>query len=72
MTKPDTPFPKHWRYYIFIKWAVIVAAVAAGPETVRSVLTRWRQALPKPALRPYLAGGYARCWRRSSLPPSRS
>src|SRR5437868_5055729 len=26
MTKPDTPFPKHWRYYIFIKWAVIVAA----------------------------------------------
>jgi hypothetical protein len=27
MTKPDTPFPKHWRYYIFIKWAVIVAAI---------------------------------------------
>jgi hypothetical protein len=27
MTKPDTPFPKHWRYYIVIKWAVIVAAV---------------------------------------------
>ena len=27
MSKPDTPFPKHWRYYIFIKWAVIVAAV---------------------------------------------
>ena len=26
MTKPDTPFPKHWRY-IFIKWALIVAAV---------------------------------------------
>jgi len=25
MTKPDTPFPKHWRYYIFIKWAVIAA-----------------------------------------------
>ena len=25
--KPDTPFPKHWRYYIFIKWALIVAAV---------------------------------------------
>ena len=23
MTKPDTPFPRHWRYYIFIKWAVI-------------------------------------------------
>jgi len=27
MTKPDTPFPKHWRYYIFIKWAVIVVAI---------------------------------------------
>ena len=27
MTKPDTPFPKQWRYYIFIKWALIVAAV---------------------------------------------
>jgi len=20
MTKPDTPFPRHWRYYIAIKW----------------------------------------------------
>ena len=27
MTKPDAPFLKNWRYYIFIKWAVIVAAV---------------------------------------------
>ena len=27
MSKPDTPFPKHWRYYIFIKWAVIIAAI---------------------------------------------
>ena len=27
MTRPDTPFTKHWRYYIFIKWALIVAAV---------------------------------------------
>jgi hypothetical protein len=27
MSKPDTPFPKHWRYYIFIKWAVIAAAI---------------------------------------------
>ena len=26
MDKPDTPFLKHWRYYIFIKWALIVAA----------------------------------------------
>ena len=28
MSRPDTPFPKHWRYYIFVKWAFIVAAVA--------------------------------------------
>jgi hypothetical protein len=27
MSRPDTPFPKHWRYYIVIKWAVIAAAV---------------------------------------------
>ncbi|MEH2509510.1 hypothetical protein V1291_000864 [Nitrobacteraceae bacterium AZCC 1564] len=27
MTKPDTPFPKHWRYYIVLKWIVITAAV---------------------------------------------
>jgi hypothetical protein len=27
MTKPDTPFPRHWRYYIFIKWSVIIVAI---------------------------------------------
>jgi hypothetical protein len=27
MTCPDTPFPKHWRYYIFVKWAVIIGAI---------------------------------------------
>ena len=27
MTKPETPFPKHWRYYIFIKWGLIIAAI---------------------------------------------
>ncbi len=27
MRGPETPFPKHWRYYIFIKWAVIIAAI---------------------------------------------
>jgi hypothetical protein len=25
--KPDTPFPRHWLYYIIIKWTVIVAAI---------------------------------------------
>ncbi len=28
MTKPDTPFPRHWLYYIVLKYAVIVGAVA--------------------------------------------
>ena len=23
MTKPDTPFPKHWLYYIVLKYGVI-------------------------------------------------
>ena len=27
MTKPDTPFPKHWLYYIILKFAVIILAV---------------------------------------------
>jgi hypothetical protein len=27
MTKPDTPFPRHWLYYIVLKYAVIAAAV---------------------------------------------
>ena len=27
MTKPDTPFPRHWLYYIVLKYGVIVAAV---------------------------------------------
>jgi hypothetical protein len=25
--KPDTPFPRHWKYYIVLKYAVLVAAV---------------------------------------------
>jgi hypothetical protein len=27
MTKPDTPFPKHWLYYIVLKYMIIAAAV---------------------------------------------
>jgi hypothetical protein len=27
MTKPDTPFPKHWLYYITLKYVVIAVAV---------------------------------------------
>ncbi len=28
MDKPDTPFPRHWLYYVVLKYAVIVAALA--------------------------------------------
>ena len=37
MTKPDTPFPRHWRYYIFIKWGVIVGAVILALRLVWDV-----------------------------------
>jgi hypothetical protein len=28
MSRPDTPFPKRWRYYIAIKWLLIAGAIA--------------------------------------------
>jgi hypothetical protein len=28
MEKPDTPFPRHWLYYLILKIAVIAAGVA--------------------------------------------
>jgi hypothetical protein len=34
MTKPDTPFPRHWRYYILIKWLSIAGAVALALKLV--------------------------------------
>ncbi len=27
MKRPDTPFPRHWLYYLVLKYAVIAAAV---------------------------------------------
>ena len=27
MTRPDTPFPRHWLYYIVLKYGVLTAAV---------------------------------------------
>ena len=27
MTKPDTPFPRHWLYYIALKFVVLAAAI---------------------------------------------
>jgi hypothetical protein len=38
MEEPETPFPKHWRYYIFIKWAVIVAALLLAMKLVIELL----------------------------------
>jgi hypothetical protein len=28
MDKPDSPFPRHWLYYVVLKYAVIVVALA--------------------------------------------
>lgn len=28
MKRPDTPFPRHWRYYMALKIAIIAAAAA--------------------------------------------
>ena len=28
MQRPDTPFPRHWLYYLILKIAVVAAAVA--------------------------------------------
>ena len=30
MEKPDTPFPRHWLYYIALKIVLIAAAVAVA------------------------------------------
>jgi hypothetical protein len=27
MKKPDTPFPRHWLYYVILKYGVMIAAV---------------------------------------------
>lgn len=34
MKRPDTPFPRHWLYYVAIKLAVIAIAVALGLKFV--------------------------------------
>jgi len=34
MSRPDTPFPKHWKYYIALKWALIVGAIALALNLV--------------------------------------
>jgi hypothetical protein len=27
MKRPDTPFPRHWRYYIVLKYVVLAVAL---------------------------------------------
>jgi hypothetical protein len=27
MKKPDTPFPRHWLYYLVLKYGVLIVAV---------------------------------------------
>jgi hypothetical protein len=34
MSKPDTPFPKHWLYYIALKYGVIIAAALITLYTI--------------------------------------
>jgi hypothetical protein len=38
MTKPDTPFPRHWLYYIALKYLVIAAAIAIALYVVSQVV----------------------------------
>ena len=34
MSRPDTPVPKHWRYYIVIKWLLIASAVVLALKVI--------------------------------------
>ncbi len=34
MTKPDTPFPRHWLYYIALKYGVLVVAILIAIHVV--------------------------------------
>jgi hypothetical protein len=36
--KPDTPFPRHWLYYIVLKYALLVIALAIVPYVAYQVL----------------------------------
>jgi hypothetical protein len=30
MKRPDTPFPRHWLYYIVLKLVVLIAGIAVA------------------------------------------
>lgn len=34
MKRPDTPFPRHWIYYLVLKIVIIAAAVAVALKYV--------------------------------------
>ena len=70
MAKPDTPFPRHWLYYIFAEdgLLIVAGAVALVLKLFGCGEDAMGQALPKPALRPYARRRIRPCWRRSSLP----
>jgi hypothetical protein len=34
VTRPDTPFPRHWLYYIVTKYVVLAAAVGITLYTI--------------------------------------
>jgi len=34
MKRPDTPFPRHWLYYLILKYAVIGVAVVVSLYTI--------------------------------------
>ncbi len=38
MQRPDTPFPKHWFYYIALKYAVIAVAILIALYVLFQVL----------------------------------
>ena len=40
MTKPDTPFPRHWLYYIVLEIAVIAGRGRDGAELLRALVRR--------------------------------
>jgi hypothetical protein len=34
MKEPETPFPRHWLYYLIVKYVVLAAAVAVSLYTL--------------------------------------
>ena len=58
MSRPDTPFPKHWKYYIALKWALIIGAIAQWilGQTKRGGGVDWAMALIAGLVGSFLGG----------------